>query len=334
MQFDWMVQCFPGDGVHRDTPLMKSLERDEILQGADTATDVGLDGLWAPDHFMLGPHNQEYEVWTLLSMLAERTDDVEIGTLVNSITYRNPALLAKMATTVDILSQGRLRLGLGIGWHDEEHEAYGFEYPDIETRIEMLEEGIQVIRAMFTEESPTFEGEHYTIRNAVNEPKPVQDPHPPIVIGAAGAQMLRLTAKYADEWNIGTTGRHQDPPLDFKIKKFEEYARSEDRDPDNIERSWLGHVLVREDEATVQEYCDQIFPLPWGEAASLEEEQLSNAEDARKKAGFFIGTPAQVTEQIEEVHDMGFDRLQLFFLDFPEVRGMELFGDEVLPEFR
>lgn len=333
MQFDWMVQCFPGDGVHRDAPLLESLDRETTLNGVDAAVDAGLEGLWAPDHFMLGPHNEEYEVWTLLSALAERTDDVEIGTLVNSITYRNPALLAKMATTVDILSEGRLRLGLGIGWHDEEHEAYGFEYPDIDARIEMLEEGVQIVRAMFTENAPSFEGEHFEIVNARNEPKPVRDPHPPIVIGAAGPQMLRLTAKYADEWNIGVTGRHRGPPLEFKIEKFDEYVREAGRDPDDVERSWLGHVLVCEDDETVQEYCDRIFPLPWGEAAALEDEQLSDAEDARENADFFIGTPSEVASQLEEVQELGFDRLQLFFLDYPSTDGMELFGDEVLPEF-
>nr|WP_276274069.1 LLM class flavin-dependent oxidoreductase [Halomicroarcula sp. GDY20] len=135
---------------------------------------------------MLGPKAEEFEVWTLLSALAERTDDVDLGPLVGSITYRNPALLAKMATTVDILSEGRLRLGLGAGWHEEEHQAYGFDFPDVGTRIEMLEEGIRVVKAMFTEEDPTFAGDHYTIDGALNEPKPVSQPHPPIVVGGAG----------------------------------------------------------------------------------------------------------------------------------------------------
>lgn len=127
MQFDWMIQCYAGDGYHRATPLVESLEREIVLHGVDAAVEAGLEGLWAPDHFMLGPHAEEYEVWTLLSVLAERTDNADIGSLVNSATYRNPALLGKMATTLDILSEGRLRLGLGAGWHDEEHIAHGFD---------------------------------------------------------------------------------------------------------------------------------------------------------------------------------------------------------------
>ena len=332
MQFDWMVQCYAGDGVHRDTPMVKTLKREDVLNGADAAVEAGLGGLWAPDHFMLGPHAQEYEVWTLLSALAERTDDVDIGSLVNSVTYRNPALLSKMATTLDILSEGRLRLGLGAGWHDEEHAAYGFDYPDVGTRIEWLEETIRIVTAMFTEDHPTFHGDHFRIENALNEPKPVSDPHPPIVVGGAGPRMLRLIAKYADEWNVEISARARGKPIEFKVRKFEEYLEEEGRDPDDVERSWLAHVLVCEDEAEIAEYEKRIFPLPWGEESDMDD-RLEDAADAREKGGFLIGTPEQVAEQIEGVQDLGFDKLQLMFLDFPETYGMELFGDEVLPQF-
>ncbi|MFB6186624.1 MAG: LLM class flavin-dependent oxidoreductase [Halobacteriaceae archaeon] len=333
MQFDWMVQCYPGGGVHRDAPLLDELDKETVMNGVDAVADAGLEGLWAPDHFMLGPNAEEYEVWTLLGALAERTDGMDLGPLVGAITYRNPALLAKMATTVDILSDGHLQLGLGAAWHDEEHQAYGFDFPDIETRIEMLEEGIQVIKAMFTEEHPTFDGEHYQIENALNNPKPVQDPHPPIVIGGAGPQILRLAAKYADEWNVEISSRYRGPSMEFKVKKFEEYVEQEGRDITDIDQSWLAHILVCEDEQTVQEYCDKIFPLPWGEESDMEDAQLSNAEDAREKGDFLIGTPPEVAEQIEEIQDLGFNKLQLMFLDFPETDGIELFGDEVLPQF-
>ncbi|QIO22868.1 LLM class flavin-dependent oxidoreductase [Haloarcula sp. JP-L23] len=333
MQFDWMVQCYAGAGVHRDTPMLETVERETVLRGVDAAVETGLEGLWAPDHFMLGPKAEEYEVWTLLSALAERTDDVDLGPLVGSITYRNPALLAKMATTVDILSEGRLRLGLGAGWHEEEHRAYGFDFPDIGTRIEMLEEGVQVVKSMFTEEHPTFEGEHFTIDDALNNPKPVSDPHPPIVVGGAGPKMLRLIARHADEWNVEISARARGKPIEFKVRKFEEYLENEGRDPDDVERSWLAHVLVREDEAAVEEAVDDIFPLPWGEESDMDE-TLDDAEDAREKGSMLIGTPSQVATQIEGIRDLGFEKLQLMFLDFPDTRGMELFGDEVAPQFR
>ena len=334
MQFDWMVQCYAGAGVHRDTPLLDEVDRETVMAGADAAVDAGLEGLWAPDHFMLGPKHQEFEVWTLLSALAERTSGtgVDLGPLVGSITYRNPALLAKMVTTVDHLSGGRARVGLGCGWHREEHEAYGFEFPPVNTRIDMLEEGLQVLKAMFTEVEPDFVGDHYEIEDAFNEPKPLQDPHPPIVVGGAGPRMLRVAARHADEWNVEISGRARGKPIEFKARKFDEYLREEGRDPDDVERSWLAHILVKEDQETVDEYCDEIFPLPWGEESDMDA-QLSNAEEAMEKGDFIIGTPAEVAEQIEAVRDLGFHKLQLMFLDFPELDGIELFGDEVLPQF-
>ncbi|MFC4360406.1 TIGR03560 family F420-dependent LLM class oxidoreductase [Halobium salinum] len=333
MQFDWMVQCYAGAGVHRDTPMLDTLERETILTGVDAAVDAGLEGLWAPDHFMLGPKAEEYEVWTLLSALAERTDDVDLGPLVGSVTYRNPALLAKMATTVDVLSEGRLRLGLGAGWHEEEHRAYGYEFPDVNTRIEMLEEGIRVVKAMFTEDDPTFDGEHYTIDGALNNPKPTSDPHPPIVVGGAGPRMLRLIARHADEWNVEISARARGKPIEFKVRKFDEYLENEGRDPGDVERSWLAHVLVRRDEAELERVVDEVFPLPWGEESDMDD-QLRDAEDAREKGSMLIGTPEQVAAQIDDIRDLGFGKLQLMFLDFPDTRGMELFSDEVMPEFQ
>jgi alkanesulfonate monooxygenase SsuD/methylene tetrahydromethanopterin reductase-like flavin-dependent oxidoreductase (luciferase family) len=236
-----------------------------------------------------------------------------------------------MATTLDILSGGRLQLGLGAGWHEEEHAAYDFEFPPIQQRMAMLEEGIELMKAMFTEDEPTYEGEHYRIENAYNEPKPVQNPHPPFVIGGAGPTLLRIAARHADEWNVEISSRARGPSMEFKVEKFDEYLEEEGRDPDEVERSWLAHILVAEDQERIDAYCDRIFPLPWGEESDMDE-QLSGPEDAMEKGDFIIGTPAEVAEQIEAVRDLGFGKLQLMFLDFPGTDGIELFGDEVLPQ--
>jgi len=329
MQFDWMVACYPGDGVHRDYPMLERLDRETVLSGVDAVVDAGFGGLWAPDHFMLGPHHEEYEVWTLLSALAERTDDVDLGSLVSSITYRNPALLAKMATTVDHLSGGRVRLGLGCGWHREEHDRYGYDFPDIDTRIDMLDEGLEVLHRMFTDEEPSFAGEHYTIEGAYNEPKPLQESGPPIVVGGAGPRMLRVTARHADEWNVEISGRNRGPPVEFKAEKLDEYLREEGRDPDDVERSWLAHVLVRESDEKLAAACEDIFPLHWGEEEDIDE-QLT-AENAWENGQMLVGTPAEVAERIEHIRGLGFEKLQLMFLDYPDTTGIELFGDEVMP---
>jgi alkanesulfonate monooxygenase SsuD/methylene tetrahydromethanopterin reductase-like flavin-dependent oxidoreductase (luciferase family) len=301
------------------------------MEGVDAVEAAGFEGLWAPDHFMLGPLKQEYEVWTLLGALAERTS-LEIGPLVGSITYRNPALVAKMVTTLDHLSDGKSQLGLGAGWHDEEHRAYNFEFPSIAERMEMLEEGIELMKVMFRDDEPVYEGEHYQIDGAYNEPKPVQKPHPPIVIGGAGPTLLRIAARHADEWNVEISSRARGPSVEFKAKKFDEYLAEEGRDPDEVTRSWLAHILIAETQEEVDAIADRIFPLPWGEESDMSE-TIADADDAIAKGDFIIGTPSEVIEQIESVRALGFSKLQLMFLDFPSHDGIHLFGDEVLPEF-
>lgn len=331
MQFDWMVASYAGHGVHRDYPMLRELTYDTVMDGVDLVVEEGFGGLWAPDHFILGPAHEEYEVWTLLAALAERTADVDIGPLVGAITYRNPALLAKMATTVDHLADGRLHLGLGAGWHGEEHRRYGYDFPDVDTRFEMLEDGLQIVTKMFTEEAPTFDGAHYAIDGAFNEPGPIRTPKPPIVLGGGSPRALKLTAKYADEWNVEISGRNRGPSVEFKAEKLDEYLESEGRDPDEVRRSWLAHVLVRETEDDLDAVCEEIFPLPWGEEEDIEDELT--AENAWEKGQLLIGTPNEVIERIEGIADLGFDRLQLMFMDYPDTTGIELFADEVMPAF-
>ena len=331
MQFDWMVACYPGHGVHRDYPLMTNLDRESVMRGVDLVVDAGFGGLWAPDHFILGPAHEEYEVWTLLAALAERTADVDIGPLVGAITYRNPALLAKMATTVDHLSDGRLHLGLGAGWHAEEHRRYGYDFPDVQTRFGMLEETLEILTRMCTEDAPSFEGEHFQIDGAYNQPPPIQEPHPPIVLGGGSPRILRLTARYADEWNVEISGRNRGPSVEFKSRKLDEYLLEEGREPDEVRRSWLAHVIVRENEEELAQICEDIFPLPWGEEEDIDERLT--ADNAWEKGQMLIGTPATVSERIAEIEAMGFDRIQLMFMDYPDTRSIELFADEIMPEF-
>jgi alkanesulfonate monooxygenase SsuD/methylene tetrahydromethanopterin reductase-like flavin-dependent oxidoreductase (luciferase family) len=151
------------------------------------------------------------------------------------------------------------------------------------------------------------------------------------VVGGAGPTLLQIAAKHADEWNVEISSRARGPPIEFKVEKFDEYLKVEGRDPEEVNRSWLAHILVCEDQETIDEYCEQIFPLPWGEESNMEA-QLSTAEEARGKGDFIIGTPAEIVEQIEAIRSLGFDKLQLMFLNFPDTGGIELFGDEVLPE--
>lgn len=171
--------------------------------------ELGYDSAWLNDHFIpargekQAPH---LESWTLLPALAQKTKKVRLGTLVASNTFRHPAVLAKMATTVDHISGGRLNFGIGAGWEEHEHRAYGIPFYTARIRAERLGEALQVIRMLWREEKPSFDGKHYQLRAAEFEPKPLQQPHPPIIVGGQGRKwILPLVARYADEWNAPVT---------------------------------------------------------------------------------------------------------------------------------
>src|SRR5207249_11327029 len=156
---------------------------------AQEADALGYDSIWLFDHFHTVPTpTQEltFECWTSTAALARDTKRVRVGQMVSCNSYRNPALLAKMASTVDVLSHGRLNFGIGAGWYEHEYQAYGYPYPEAPERLRQLREAVQVIRAMWTEEEATFEGNYYQIKGAINQPKGVQKPHIPLLIGGSG----------------------------------------------------------------------------------------------------------------------------------------------------
>ncbi|MBO0744158.1 MAG: LLM class flavin-dependent oxidoreductase, partial [Candidatus Dormibacteraeota bacterium] len=168
-----------------------------------TADEAGFDHIWDFDHFASigagGPDKPVFEGWALQAAMAEATSRVRIGCNVTGNTYRHPVQLAKLATTVDHLSGGRLEFGIGAAWAEIEHRMYGWE--GLDHRVGRLSESLRIIKGVWTEERVTFEGRYYQLHDAIANPKPVQKPHPPIWIGAGGEQMFRLVARYADVWN-------------------------------------------------------------------------------------------------------------------------------------
>src|SRR6267154_6526258 len=174
---------------------------------ARTADELGFESAWLVDHFHTIPRPAQeitFECWTTTAAIARDTKRLRIGQAVTCNGYRNPALLAKMASTVDVLSHGRLDLGIGAGWYEHEYRAYGYSYPETAERLKRLREGIQVILAMWTQEEATFEGTYYQVKGAINQPKGAQKPHIPLLIGGGGEKVtLRLVAQYADACNIG-----------------------------------------------------------------------------------------------------------------------------------
>jgi len=193
--------CYPSEyGNHFDTMLA-------VVQACEQA---GLDSVWMPDHFMFEAdesmfpnrdHVPVMECFVVLGAIAAKTSRIRIGQLVTGVPYRNPALLAKMCATLDVISHGRSIVGLGAAWHEPEFTAYGWPFPSVAERMEMLEEVVQIVDLMLTERPANFTGKHYTIQDAYNDPMPVQKPRPPIMIGSIGPRMLSITMPHADSWN-------------------------------------------------------------------------------------------------------------------------------------
>ncbi len=227
-----------------------SLDWETTRTGIEKAEKLGFDGAWAPDHLMPGCGRAEYECWTLLSALAGETDDINLGLLDFCNDYRNPTLVAKIAAPLDIISGGRLELGLGAGWHEPEYDAYGWEYRGGFECLMRLDESIRLMKRMWDTapgQGPSFDGDHYQIKDAPCAPTLVQDPHPPILVGGQGEEVtLKLVAKHANIWNTNVFNGDVET-LNHKVGVIENHCDTIGRDPDGVEYSWDGHVICTRD---------------------------------------------------------------------------------------
>jgi F420-dependent oxidoreductase-like protein len=248
------TQTFP------DTPPEQLFER--IAANALAAEAAGFDLVTVMDHFYqirgVGPEEEPMlEGYTTLAALAARTRRVRLGMMVGGVTYRNPALVAKMATSLDVISKGRAVLGLGAAWNESEHQGYGFAFPPIGERMDRLDEALQICRLMFTEERPTFEGRHYRIEQALNRPRPIQPGGPPILIGGSGERRtLRLVAQYADLSNwFGPFDE-----LRHKVEVLERHCADVGRDPASILRTVSVPIVVVRDERDAAAILERMPP--------------------------------------------------------------------------
>jgi F420-dependent oxidoreductase-like protein len=214
-------------------PCFDYAELDRFWRAAD---DLGFHAIWDYDHFygLADPAAPTLEGWTTLAAMAARTRRARVGCMVTGVTYRHPAVLANMAVAVDHISGGRLEFGIGAAWHEPEHRAYGIPFPSAGTRVAMLDEALEVIRLLWTEEAPSFEGRFFRLEEARCEPKPVQRPHPPIVVGAARPRILRVVARHADEWNSPAASPEE---WARQSQALDEACAEVGRDPRSIRRS-------------------------------------------------------------------------------------------------
>ncbi len=282
---------------------------------AQEAETCGYHSIWLYDHFHTVPTpTQEitFECWTSTAALARDTRRVRIGQMVTCNSYRNPALLAKMASTVDALSRGRLDFGIGAGWYEEEYVAYGYPYPGTHERLERLHEAVQVILAMWMQEKANFEGTYYQVKDAINQPKGEQKPHIPLLIGGGGEKVtLRLVAQYADACNIGGGI----PTIKHKLAVLKQHCEQLGRDYESIKRTTLiDDCLIAETEAEI--------------LAKLTPEERDNLDELRQS--WLIGTPAQIRERLAEYEEAGIQEIIVRFVDAAQLESVRLFARECM----
>ena len=281
---------------------------DQIISGIECVKG-GFDSIWVSDHFHppMGGANNELgvlECMTTISYLGGAFPQLDFGSIVLGQSYRNPALLAKMGATLQMLTHGRFILGIGAGWKEDEYLAYDYDFPKASVRIAQLSEAVQIVRKMWTETPANFEGQYYHIRGAYCEPKP--SPRPPIMIGGGGEQLtLRVVAELADWWNLITADIDT---YAHKLAVLRAHCESVGRKPEEIVKV-LGHfAAIAETEAEAKR-----IPGP---------------------SQGFVGTPAQIVEQLQPFVELGVEYFILSFRDYPNPRGSILFAEEVIPQLR
>ncbi|MFZ0223121.1 MAG: LLM class F420-dependent oxidoreductase, partial [Candidatus Nitrosopolaris sp.] len=281
------------------------------------AETLGFDSFWVMDHFhqipIVGKQDEPMlESWTTISALAGITSKIKLGTMMTGIIYRHPSILAKIGATLDVLSKGRLFMGIGAAWNEEESLAYGIAFPSVKERLLRLEEAIQIIRKMWTEEpSASFNGRYYQIKNAYCNPKPIQKPSPSIMIGGSGErQTLRIVAKYADACNLFGSAEI----VKRKLSILKEHCKSIGRDYDSILKTKLGVVIIEDDREMARKRLRQIINVP--------EEQVNEFA--------IYGTPEDVLRQNELLQEAGIQYLIVDLDPSKELEALDNFANEII----
>ncbi|MCW3974655.1 MAG: TIGR03560 family F420-dependent LLM class oxidoreductase [Candidatus Bathyarchaeota archaeon] len=287
--------------------------------------DMGYYSAFNFDHFYpMSNITSQYmlEAWTLLPYLATHTKKLKLGILVACNSYRYPSVLAKIASTVDVISDGRLEFGIGAGWHKPEYDAYGIPFPSAGVRIKQMEEATEIIKRIWTQEKANFEGEYYNIKDLVSYPKPIQKPHPPIIIGGRGNKMLRIAAKYA---NIASILNCSPEEYIERLDVLKRHCSEIGRNFRDIEKSWHGHVIVGDKDEVKRQ------ALMMKEGSAIKSVQDMSIEDFL--ARMIIGTPEECINQFQSYIDAGATYFTCHF-PFPEdLKPLRIFMEKVAPSF-
>ena len=299
---------------------------DEWLALADVCERSGLEGLFRSDHYLSVVGRRErssLDAIATLAALAVRTERIRLGTLVSPVTFRHPSVLAKSAATIDHVSGGRLELGLGAGWNEGEHAAYGFDFPSLGTRMELLEEQLEIVHRLWTEDSVTFDGTHYRLDDCPALPRPLQQPRPPLILGGnAKPRSVALAVRLADEYNTLVASID-----DCRERKsvLVEACDSAGRDPTTLPLTLMATCVVGEDRAQVLERVRGVLAV----FGSGEEDVEAVLADRRER--WVAGTPDEVVERLRALTEAGVERVYLQHLVHGDTEMVELIGKAVVP---
>ena len=296
---------------------------------ADTCERVGIETLSSGDHYLsrndeLG--NVAHDAWTTIAALAARTSSLRLGTLVTPVTFRPPALLANIVATVDHVSGGRVELGLGAGWMEREHEAFGFPFPETPIRVAMFAEQIEIIHRLWTEDRVTIAGEHYTLTDAPGRPKPFQSPHPPIIVGGSGTRGTALpAARFADVYDTAWL----EHPREFAAirERVATVCTEVGRDPATLRFSLAIHAIVGTTRAEALEKTRAYYAVRPREQGF--DEWFASYAESR-----LIGSVDEVAAQLVPYAEQGADRVTIIVPMHRDLEGLRLIGEQLVPLLR
>lgn len=304
----------------------EDLSWDRWKRLARVAEELGFESLWRSDHYqsLVGTDPREaLETWTSLTVAATITRKIRFGPLVCSVTFRHPVNVARMAAAIDTLSGGRFVCGLGAGWNEPEHRAFGLPFPAPRARLEMLDEAAMICKALWEGGPVTFNGKHYRLENARIAPTPSQAPMP-LVIGGSGDRLLRIVAKHATEWNSHGMGPEQ---YAARRSALDDACREVGRNPDTIERSWMGGFIVGDDAADAVDHARRV--QSW--LTAVAGMHPMDVGPMLRENGWLVGTADEVVEQMQALVKAGVQRFMLQHWCLDDVEPLALVARRIIP---
>ena len=338
VQFGFCLPIFaaPGARFFR-TPNYAQLDPVTTFQMGQAADALGYDSLWVADHLMLGRDEAIMEGWTTLAALAGSTKKARLGLIHQGHFFRNAALVAKMTSTLDHISQGRFIYFVDAGYGQREHQCYGLPYPaTMEERMEQVVDGLELTLALWGADEPlTHQGKFHQVTGAVNMPLPVQKPHPPVWFGEAHPSILAACARYGQGWNTVPVGYDE---VKRRLELLAEACAAEGRSVEELERSLETQILIAPDTAGLRAALQKMIDLePGAKLPDGLDRFLAGDTDELPQSvlkAWIIGTPDMVAAQVQSYIDLGITHFLFWFMDAPDKAGLELFAQEVAPRFR